>query len=142
AKDVFEAIGAIKAAYGVNGLDHVTYHMAHMIGGNYDHPFVRTTYPDNWVSRYLQRGYVAVDPVVQEGFQRQLPFDWRELTMTEAAMALMTDAHAHGLAMNGYSVPIVDRVGRRALFSINSSMPEPEWSRFTAENAEDLAELG
>jgi len=25
AKDVFEAIGAIKAAYGVNGLDHVTY---------------------------------------------------------------------------------------------------------------------
>jgi DNA-binding CsgD family transcriptional regulator len=103
---------------------------------------VRTTYPDRWVSRYLQKGYVKVDPVVQEGFVRQLPFDWRELMLTDAAIALMTDAHAHGLAMNGYSVPIVDKVGRRALFSINASMDGDRWSAFTGAHAEELAELG
>jgi DNA-binding CsgD family transcriptional regulator len=138
-KDVADAIVTIRDAY---GLDHVTYHMAHMISGNYDHPFVRTTYPDSWVSRYLQRGYVKIDPVVQEGFVRQLPFDWRELTLTDAAIALMTDAHANGLAMNGYSLPIIDKVGRRALFSVNSSMDGSRWSEFTTTHAEDLAELG
>lgn len=138
-KEVSEAIIAIRDAYKI---DHVTYHMAHMISGNYDHPFVRTTYPDSWVSRYLQKGYVKIDPVVQEGFGRQLPFDWRELTLTDAAVALMTDAHAHGLAMNGYSVPIVDKVGRRALFSINASMDGDRWSAFTNSHAEELAELG
>lgn len=137
-KDVAEAVVAIRNAYRI---DHVTYHMAHMISGNYDQPFVRTTYPDSWVSRYLQRGYVKIDPVVQEGFVRQLPFDWRELTMTEPAMALMQDAHAHGLAMNGYSVPVTDKVGRRALFSVNAAMGDDDWTEFTNEHSEELAEL-
>ncbi|MCG7509319.1 LuxR family transcriptional regulator [Mesorhizobium retamae] len=139
ARDVAQAIVAIKDAYGV---DHVTYHMAHMISGNYDQPFVRTTYPDSWVSRYLQHGYVKVDPVVQEGFVRQLPFEWREVTMTDAALVLMQDALAHGLAMNGYSVPIVDKVGRRALFSLNTSMADEDWTAFVSGEAEHLSELG
>jgi DNA-binding CsgD family transcriptional regulator len=44
--------------------------------------------------------------------------------------------------MNGYSLPIIDKVGRRALFSVNSSMDGSRWSEFTTTHAEDLAELG
>jgi DNA-binding CsgD family transcriptional regulator len=133
---------AIEIVRGIYGIDHVTYHMAQTISGEYDQPFVRTTYPDKWVSRYLLKGYVNVDPVVQEGFKRLLPFDWRELELTDAAVALMLDAQAHGLAGNGYSVPIIDQAGRRALFSINASFPDDEWAHFIEESAEHLAEIG
>lgn len=137
--DVASAIAAVRDIYEVS---HATYHLAQMIADKYDHPFVRTTYPDSWVARYFLKGYVQVDPVVQEGFERQLPFDWRELTLTEPAMALMMDAHAHGLAGNGYSVPIIDKVGRRALFSVNAAMDGDAWDAFIAANAEGLAEVG
>ena len=39
-------------------------------------PYIRLTYPASWIKRYLQMGYVDIDPVVREGFLRTLPFDW------------------------------------------------------------------
>lgn len=137
--DVAAAIVAVRDIYGV---DNITYHLAQTIAGDYDQPFVRTTYPDAWVSRYLLKGYVNIDPVVQEGFKRLLPFDWRELELNDSAIALMLDAHSHGLAGNGYSIPIMDKAGRRALFSINASLDDGTWPHFISENAEDLSEVG
>src|SRR5690606_33622029 len=65
-QDVATAIAAVRDIYEVN---HVTYHLAQMIAGAYDYPFVKTTYPDAWVARYFLQGYVKIDPVVQEGFE-------------------------------------------------------------------------
>ena len=137
AVSVEEAVISVRDNY---HLDYVTYHHARIIG-DIDAPYVKSTYPAQWLARYLLRGYLHVDPVVREGFSRQLPFDWRELTLAPDARELMSDAAAHGLGGNGYSIPLVDKQVRRALFSINSSMPADEWEAFLARHAGDLAEL-
>ena len=36
-----------------------------------------TTYPEEWVERYREAGYVQIDPVISNGLTRQMPFDSR-----------------------------------------------------------------
>ncbi len=64
AADVQSAVEQVRELY---DLHHVVYHLGQTVG-SMDTPFVGTTYPDEWVSRYLLKGYVHVDPVVQEDF--------------------------------------------------------------------------
>jgi DNA-binding CsgD family transcriptional regulator len=63
------------------------------------------------------------------------------LQLTPDARELMVDALAHGLGGNGYSIPVVDKQVRRALFSVNSGMPAQEWDAFVALHAGALADL-
>lgn len=138
AATVEEAVFAIRDIY---GLDHTTYHFSRVVGGLLDAPYVKSTYPAEWLTRYLLRDYIRVDPVVIEGFSRMLPFDWRELALTEKAMDLFQDFQSHGLGGHGYSVPLIDKVARRALFSIASVRPDDEWDSFVRAEAPGLAEL-
>lgn len=136
--NVQEALFAFRQHFQVAN---VTYHLAQTVSGNVDSPFVRTTYPDNWVARYLMRDYVKIDPVVQEGFSRQLPFEWAEVTPSIAAIELMMDAVAHGVGPAGYSIPVTDRASRRALLSINSAAADAAWSEQIEAHREEWAEL-
>ncbi|PZM12951.1 helix-turn-helix transcriptional regulator [Rhizobium tubonense] len=124
APSVFDALRILGAAYGI---DFLTYHLALTVADVVDTPYVRTTYPDLWIARYLIRGYAKIDPVLREGLVRQLPFDWREVEVPQGAHEFLLDAQAHGLGPNGYSIPIVDKK-RRALFSLNSSKPPAKWT--------------
>lgn len=121
------------------GLDNITYHLAQTVMSKVDSLYVRTTYPAEWVGRYLLRNYMAIDPVVVEGFERSLPFFWDELEITEASTRLLNDARAHGLGGNGYSIPVTDRSGRRALVSFNGS--EANWRDFVTHYRSDWMEL-
>ncbi|RFC63371.1 LuxR family transcriptional regulator [Fulvimarina endophytica] len=104
----------------LNGL-HVTCHLAQSAVDTIDWPYLRTTYPQNWISHYLLNGYARVDPVVAAGFTRTFPFEWSELEVVGEAMAFFEDARIHGVGPDGYSVPIVDRTGRRGLVSVGDS---------------------
>ncbi|WP_416068554.1 LuxR family transcriptional regulator (plasmid) [Rhizobium sp. YTUHZ045] len=137
APTVDEAIRVVQANYGV---DFVTYHLAQTIAGAVDTPFVRTTYPDPWVARYLLKDFVKVDPILHEGLVRQLPFDWREVEIPKAALAFYADAMTFGLGENGFSIPVVTK-SRRALFSLNSKKPDSEWSALVVEQREEWVEL-
>lgn len=139
ARSVQEAVEAIRDIY---GLDHATYHHQPIGGSGPEAPYVKSTYPAEWLTRYLLNGYIRVDPVVLAGFSRMLPFDWQDVEWTQNAKAFMLDAFAHGLGGNGYSVPLIDKRTRRALFSVNSQMPQPAWQDFIAANAAQFAELG
>ncbi|MBB3590169.1 DNA-binding CsgD family transcriptional regulator [Rhizobium sp. BK529] len=125
AENVDASIRIFQAGYAV---DYVTYHLAQTIAAKIDSPFVRTTYPDAWVSRYLLNSYVKVDPIVKQGFERQLPFDWSEVEPTPEAYAMLVDAQKHGIGGNGYSIPIADKAQRRALLSINARIPLDDWN--------------
>lgn len=135
--NVERAVVAVRDALDV----HVTYHLAHTVSSATDDPFVRTTYPDHWIARYLLAQYVRVDPVVREGFQRILPFDWSELEVGEEAHAMMADSIAHGIGIWGYSVPVVDTGGRRALFSINANFSETDWREFISRFRDLIVEI-
>lgn len=138
APDVMAAIVAVRDIY---GLDNATYHLGQLPAIAVDGPYVKSTYPDAWLTRYLIQGYTRVDPVVIEGFARTLPFDWRDLTMTDQAQALFRDFVAHGLASRGYSVPVIDRNGRRALFSVNADMAEDDWTAFVQQHRVGFNEI-
>ncbi len=137
AQSVDNALSILEVAYGI---DFSTYHLAMTIADVVDTPYVRTTYRDAWVARYLLRGYVKVDPIVREGFIRQMPFDWREVEVPQAAHDFLLDAQEHGVGANGYSIPIVDKK-RRALFSLNSRMPASEWSNLVQAYSPEWLEL-
>ena len=137
APTVEDALPIFQRAY---GLDFVTYHLALTVADVVDTPFVRTTYGPTWVSRYLLRDYVKIDPILREGLIRQMPFDWREVEVPINARDFLLDAYNHGIGPNGYSIPILDKA-RRALFSINSHQSTYQWSETVSRYRSEWADV-
>lgn len=123
------------------GLAHATYHLAQVVSRPIDAPFVRTTYPAEWVSKYLLEGLVCIDPVVQQGFLRETSFDWTELVVGPAEAPVLAEAAAFGVGPRGFSIPITDRVRRRALLSVTADLAATEWSDLTRRYREDWSRV-
>jgi LuxR family transcriptional regulator, quorum-sensing system regulator CinR len=137
--DLGVTIGKLRDLTGVN---HIVYHSSKFGASPSADPFIRLTYPDAWIKRYLQMGYIDVDPVIREGFLRILPFDWRELTIqSEAELAFLMDALAHHVGPYGYSIPVQSKNGHRALFSVSYSGPEDEWREFLQHSQQSLIQI-
>jgi LuxR family transcriptional regulator, quorum-sensing system regulator CinR len=112
-------------------VSHLVYHSSKLGASPSADPYIRLTYPDSWIKRYLQMGYIDIDPVIREGFLHTLPFEWKELKIqTAAEMAFLRDALAHDVGPHGYSIPVRSKNGHRALVSISSSRSEDEWAAF------------
>jgi LuxR family transcriptional regulator, quorum-sensing system regulator CinR len=112
-------------------VDHLVYHSSKLGASPSVDPYIRLTYPATWIKRYLQMGYVDIDPVLREGFLRTLPFDWSEVKIqSPVEMSFLTDALAHGVGPHGLSIPVQSKHGHRALFSISFSRSEEEWLIF------------
>ncbi|MEW7008469.1 MULTISPECIES: helix-turn-helix transcriptional regulator [unclassified Lentilitoribacter] len=141
AESVQEGVHILRDNYSI---EHASYHLAQTVAGsvNIDAPYVKTTYPAEWVGHYVMKGYVNVDPVIKEGVKRLLPFDWSELEPDESAIGLFTDFQTFGLDPNGYSIPIIDKVSRRALLSLNGGKDGEDWSSIVEQYREDWSELG
>lgn len=140
ASDVETSVQRFRDGY---SLGHVTYHLAQTVAGELqvDSPYVRTTYPASWISRYLMKGYVKIDPVIKEGVLRTLPFSWSEIEPVPAAIEMLIDFQNHGLGSGGYSIPILDKVGRRALLSLNAKPDEQNWDARVVRFRQEWAEL-
>jgi len=123
-------------------IDHLVYHSSKLGASPSADPYVRLTYPASWIKRYLQMGYIDVDPVVREGFLRTLPFDWSELKIeSDAEWAFLADALAHGVGPRGLSIPVQSKYGHRALFSISSARSEAEWINFVKTTQSALIQI-
>jgi Autoinducer binding domain len=117
-------------------IDHVAYHL-HKPSGDY----VRLTYPDSWLKRYLNKDYGKVDLIRRHGFQRVRSFNWNELKFQSAAEeSFRADYLSHGIGPQGFSIPLTKH-GHRALFSISSSRSEREWMDFLATNRSTLIKI-
>ncbi|MFZ2102546.1 MAG: LuxR family transcriptional regulator [Oricola sp.] len=136
--DVQAVVDRIRDLY---GLHHIVFHLGQTKVDALDRPYVKTTYPDSWISRYLLKGYVNVDPVAREGFLRMLPFEWHELEIDESAIEMMMDAAQHDIGESGYSIPIIDRASRRSLVSVTSKLTGQAWSDYLAAYSADLQEI-
>lgn len=114
---------------------HLVYHGARHWSKPVDEPFVRLTYPAEWVHRYITRNYMRLDPVIREGFQRTLPFNWTEVgPANELEEAFFVDAGTHDIGKSGYSIPLRDKNGRRALLSISSDDDPDVWAERCMKN--------
>jgi LuxR family transcriptional regulator, quorum-sensing system regulator CinR len=125
------------------GVDHLVYHSSKLGTSPSVDPYIRLTYPAAWIKRYLQMGYVDVDPVLREGFSRTLPFDWSELKVgSEKEMSFMLDALAHGVGPFGLSIPLRSKRGHRGLFSLSSAGSEEAWKAFRKASLPPVIDVG
>jgi DNA-binding CsgD family transcriptional regulator len=107
-----------------------------------DNPYVRTTYPSDWVSHYLLHNLVTIDPILQMAIKSDNPFDWAEVPITASSRHMMEMAMSFGLGTCGYSIPCVDSLGRKSILSLNSRMDYPDWQAFLCRHATVLASIG
>lgn len=126
------AIELLREYYAV---DHMVYHWVSSNGDQYG----CGTYDQIWVSRYLEKGYLRIDPVISGCYQRFHPVDWKRLDWSsKAARAFQQDALEHGVGNQGFSIPIRGPNGQFALFTVSHNCDDDEWERFTETNRRDL----
>jgi len=89
--------------------------------------------------RYLEKGYLRLDPVVIGCYQAFHPMDWKRLDWSSnAARAFQADAIAHGVGNQGFSIPIRGPNGQFAMFTVSHSCADGHWAEFTEHNRRDL----
>jgi LuxR family transcriptional regulator, quorum-sensing system regulator CinR len=114
-------------------VDHVVYHTSKYGSSPSADPIIRLTYPASWIAQYLRKGYGSIDPVLREGFQRTLPFDWNDIEpRTAAESEFMADAAAHGVGPHGYSIPVLSKHRHRGLFTFSASGSKEDWTGYLA----------
>jgi len=121
----------------------VDYFTLHLFRGGDDAkntPYVRTNYPDAWVSRYLLHDYVRIDPVLQMAKKTTEPFCWSAITPAAEQRNMMQQAVEHGVGPAGFSVSHVDTFGRRSVLSFNAPYAKGNatWEPFVKKNRDHL----
>jgi len=132
-QDLEETLKAIALDLGVS---HIAY-MRFAPGKSSDASLLTgtVTYSLQWQTRYFLKQYVLVDPVVANGRQAVLPFDWDELARDDPAVrAFFADASTHEVGLNGMSVPVRNRRGVYSLVSYTSNHTKSEWQEFKKNN--------
>ena len=116
-------------------IDHVVYHWVSSAGDQYG----CGTYSDAWRDRYIEEGYLRVDPVIIGCYQRFHPVDWKRLDWSsKPAKAFLKDAIAHGVGNQGFSIPVRGPNGQFALFTVSHRCDDDAWADFTERHRRDL----
>ncbi len=114
---------------------HVIYHTGNIQGEQVG----AFTYPLDWVRHYIEKDYQATDPVLVGAARRFHPLDWKTLDWSSPlARQMMREAQAAGLGNQGWSIPIWGPSGEFAIFTINHTATDAEWSAYTTSRARDL----
>lgn len=78
AKSVDELLAAYTSAIGSYGYDRFMYAMLSedLVHGWHKAPSIARNYPDDWMTFYIERGYMSVDPLRRIAFQARRPILW------------------------------------------------------------------
>ncbi len=80
-----------------------------------------TTYPEEWVTRYFNRRYSIIDPVIVASRTADRGFFWDTLKVEDpTTLAFYRDACAHGVGPSGYTMPIITERGDKIAISLSS----------------------
>ncbi|WP_203154566.1 helix-turn-helix transcriptional regulator [Methylobacterium aquaticum] len=110
------------------GLAHVAYHAMVLPDGNLLDPIVLQTYDRKWVDRYIAKNYHRIDPVLQEVWKGFLPIDWSMIDRTSTSVQhFFGEAETYGVGSRGLTFPIRGPGGERAVLTVTTNLPEPEW---------------
>lgn len=97
------------------------------------------TYSLEWAHTYVERRYMAIDPVVLGALKRFHPMDWKSLDWSNPlAREMRRELIAAGLGNQGWSIPIWGPQGEFALFAVNHTADDADWADFTSRNAKEL----
>lgn len=124
-------------------VEFVTLHLFRSGDDAQNRPYVRTNYPDAWVSHYLLNDYVRIDPVLHMAERMAEPFCWSTIEPDGPQIDMMEKAAKHGLGQTGFSVRHVDTIGRRSVLSFNAQDAKggPTWAPYLDQMRDGLLEL-
>jgi DNA-binding CsgD family transcriptional regulator len=125
-----DCTAAVELARNTLGLAHLTFHLASSRNTNIDAPFVRSTYPQEWIGHYIVNNYADIDQVVRVGFTAADPFLWSGLPQTPEFIALLEASRTFGVGNAGCSIPVVDKAMRRSLLSMTTDEPATDLARY------------
>ncbi|WP_159289209.1 helix-turn-helix transcriptional regulator [Methylosinus sporium] len=97
---------------------HATFHMISCANNALAIPYIKTTYPSEWVSFYFLNGLMKSDPIIRVARESDTPFFWSEIVMTSMEKSMMKRAMDFHLGSDGFTVPTADIGPYRGLFSI------------------------
>lgn len=98
--------------------------------------FHATTYPDEWVRRYLDQDYFKVDPVLRALPRMTVPLDWSQCRgLSEEGARFFADADAHEIGHHGMTMALRHPSGAVGALSFTSGRQRGPFSRLS------LAEL-
>lgn len=116
-------------------VDHMVYHWVNAKGAKLG----VGTYAPVWVNRYLEMGYLRIDPVILGSAQHFHPVDWKHLDWSsKAARMFRRDAIDHGVGNQGMSIPIRGPHGQYALYSVSHNCTDDDWVDFISDNRRNL----
>jgi LuxR family transcriptional activator of conjugal transfer of Ti plasmids len=112
---------------------------AYVCGGEGE-PNVITSYPKNWVERYLEKNYLDVDPVLRRGRRPEQAFVW-DCRDSRAARSgrerrFFADALSVGIE-TGLTIPVRAGFGRFAMLSFAADHPAPQLEQIV-QDARDI----
>ncbi len=135
ASDLTDLQNLIEQFRDLLSVDHMVYHWVSSAGEQYGCGI----YSPIWVQRYLDQDYVRIDPVIQGGYKRFHPVDWKRLDWSgKAARTFQVEAIEYGIGNQGYSVPVRGPNGQFALFTVSHNCDDLTWAAFTEEHRRDL----
>ena len=133
----------LKELGGKFGFTDIAYMVVRQPTGHPQKDIVVTSYPKEWETRYVEKGYRVIDPVVSNSMRGVLPFDWQEVReATKQTKLFFGEAREFGVGSRGISIPIRGVMGEQALFSVSSTKSRREWSLVKQHLLPDLTYLG
>jgi DNA-binding CsgD family transcriptional regulator len=133
AKGTAELFSFMETAATSFGFEYVAYGALtnHVIynAERYESPAVILNYPDQWVSRYFEQSYQAIDPIVLMTPAMHGPFTWdrlcRTTTLTEGQRTFFAESLSAGLH-SGLSVPLHGPFGNTSVVSFACRHENPD----------------
>jgi hypothetical protein len=125
------------------GVGHCTLHVVSEVPSTAFTTRALTTYPEEWVMRYINRRYYTVDPVCRESMTAEAGFFWDTLDVSVPAVrAFYHDAKAHGIGTSGYTLPIITERGDKIAISVSSAEARESFRERIRGIEQDLLTVG
>lgn len=97
------------------------------------------SYSPDWIVRYIEANYEAIDPVMLGAVNSFAPLDWAELNWSEnGRRVVFQEAHDFGIGNQGYTVPVRGPNGQFAIFTVNKTCPAASWAKLIEEHRQDF----
>ncbi|NRA88854.1 MAG: LuxR family transcriptional regulator [Rhizobiales bacterium] len=87
------------------------------------------SYDSEWVKRYIDEGYIHLDPCIQAGLKTIYPFDWSNLKLDNTRqLQMFNEAREFGIdTRHALTVPIRGVDGEIGLFSVVLKMTQQQF---------------
>jgi DNA-binding CsgD family transcriptional regulator len=138
-----ELVGLITSLREIYQLAHLVYCGLRIPSLNEGQPYLVTTYPDEWVERYIREDFFRIDPVFLASRCAFLPVDWSTLDQqSPTARYIFAEAERYGIGRQGMSLPMRGPDGDSAAFTFTANVSADEWSAFHRRYTGELAIIG